>query len=171
MRQTPPMPEEIRAGFYPDFERGWRRAELIGRFAMLAVIVASVAGLLGGGPVSFWTRTASAGTIQVEYSPVVRFGTPTGLTVHIAATPGQDRVAVSFPPAIVKQYALQTVFPQPLEWTANARGDVRMVFPVTPGAHDVVAQIGGMPAGGGLMHLSAWADSEAPAGWSQLVLP
>ncbi len=34
MRQTPPTPEAIRAGFYPDIKRGWRRAELIGGFAM-----------------------------------------------------------------------------------------------------------------------------------------
>lgn len=171
MRPSPPMPEEIKAGFYPDFERAWRRAEIIGRFVMLAVVIASVAGLLGGGPVNFWTRTASAGSVQVKYSPVVRFGTPAGLTVHVAAEPGQDRVAVSFPASIVKRYALQTVFPQPVEWTANVAGDVRMVFPVTPGEHGAVVQVGGMPAGGGLMQLSAWADGQRPASWFQLVLP
>lgn len=171
MRSTPRMPEQIKAGFYPGFERAWRRAEIAGRFVMLAVVAATVAGLLGGGPVNFWTRTVVAGSVQVEYSPVVRFGTPAGLTVHVAADQAQDRVAVSFPAAIVKRYALQTVFPQPLQWTANGAGDVRMVFSVTPGAHEAVVQVGGMPAGGGLMRLSAWADGQAPATWSQLVLP
>jgi len=35
MHPAPPMFEEIKAGFYPDFERGWRRAELAGRVVML----------------------------------------------------------------------------------------------------------------------------------------
>lgn len=101
---------------------------------------------------------------------MVRFGTPTGLTIRVATTPGQERMAVTLPGDIVKKYGLQSVFPQPLEWEAGESG-IRMVFPVQPGAHEAVIQVGGMPAGGGLMHLSAQLDDSPAVGWSQLVLP
>jgi len=171
MPSTPPMPEEIKAGFYPDFERGWRRTELIGRSVMLLAVAGTLAGLLGGGPVSLWTRTAAAGSLQVQYAPVVRFGTPAGLTIRATPAPGQDRVAIVFPPAITKGYGLQTVFPQPLESAGGERGDIRMLFPVSPGAHAVVVQVGGMPAGGGLLRLSARLDDGSAVRWSQVVLP
>ncbi len=171
MHPSPPMPDEIKAGFYPDFERGWRKAELVGRTVMLLAVGATLAGLLGGGPVSLWTQKAGAGPLEVEYSPVVRFGTPTGLTIRVAATPGQERVAVTLPGDIVKKYGLQSVFPQPLEWAANEGGGIRMLFPVQPGAHEAAIQVGGMPVGGGRMHLSARLGDGPAVGWSQLVLP
>lgn len=171
MPPAPPMPEEIKAGFYPDFERGWRRTELIGRSVMLLAVAASLAGLLGGGPVSLWTRTAAAGSLRVQYAPVVRFGTPTGLTIRAAPAPGQDRAAIVFPPDIAKGYGLQTIFPQPLESAGSERGDIRMLFPVAPGAREVVVQVGGMPAGGGLLRLSARLDDGSAVRWSQVVLP
>jgi len=171
MHPSPPMPDEIKAGFYPDFERGWRKAELVGRTVMLLAVGATLVGALGGGPVSIWTRRAKAGALEVEYSPVVRFGTPTGLTIRVAATPGQERVAVTLPGDIVKRYGLQSVFPQPLEWAAGEGGGICMLFPVQPGAHEAVVQVGGMPAGGGRMHLSAQLGDGLSVGWSQFVLP
>ena len=142
MRPSPPMADEARAGFYPDFERGWRRAELAGRAAMLLVVGATLAGLLGGGPVSLWTRKVRIGGLEVEHAPVVRFGTPTGLTVRATAAPGQDRVAVTMPASLVQ-----------------------------PGAREAVIQIGGMPVGGGLMRLWARLDDGPALRWSQVVLP
>lgn len=171
MRLSPPMPEEIKAGFYPDFERSWRRAELVGRAVMLAAVAATLAGLLGGGPVSLWTRKAVSGLLEVEYAPVVRFGTPTGLTIRAAAPPGQDRVAVTLPGSIVQRYGLQSIYPQPVESQSGPDGSMRLVFPVQPGTQAAVIQVGGMPAGGGLMRLSARMDGGARAAWSQLVLP
>ncbi len=170
MRPSPPMPDEIKAGFYPDFEHGWRKAELAGRTVMLLAVCATLAGLLGGGPVSIWTRHAKAGALQVEYSPVVRFGTPTGLTLRAAPAPGQDRVAVTLPASIVQRYGLQTVFPQPLEWAAGDAG-IRMVFAMLPGAPAAMIQVGGMPSSGGVMRLSAQLDDGPVARWSQAVLP
>jgi len=171
MHPAPPMFEEIKAGFYPDFERGWRRAELAGRAVMLLAVGATLAGLLGGGPVSLWTRKAGSGPLQVEYAPIVRFGTPTGFTVRAAVAAGQDRVAVTLPGDIVKRFGLQSVFPQPLEWAAGDGGSIRMLFPVQPGAREAVVQVGGMPAGGGPMRLSVRLGDGPALGWSQFALP
>ena len=171
MHPSPPMPEEIKAGFYPEFEQRWRRAELVGRDLMLVVVGATLGGLLGGGPVSLWTRKATSGPLEVEYAPVVRFGTPTGLTLRAAVSAGQDRVAVTLPGSIVQRYGLQSIYPQPIESQAGPDHSMRLVFPVQPDAQMAVIQVGGMPAGGGLMRLSARLDGGARAAWSQLVLP
>lgn len=171
MHPSPPMLEEIKAGFYPDFERGWRRAELIGRAVMLLAVGATLAGLLGGGPVSLWTRRVQSGPLLVEYSPVVRFGTPTGFTVRAAVAAGLDRVAFTLPADIVKRYGLQSVFPQPLEWATGDGGSIRMLLPVQPGAQEAVVQVGGMPAGAGRMRLSARLGDGPALAWSQFVLP
>lgn len=120
---------------------------------------------------SLWTRKAESGPLQVEYSPIVRFGTPTGFTVRAAVAAGQDQVAITFPADIVKRYGLQTVFPQPLEWATSRDGDIRMLFPMQPGAQGAMVQVGGMPAGGGPMRLSAQLGDGPALIWSQFVLP
>ncbi len=171
MPPQPSMAEEIRAGFYPGFERGWRRMELLGRALMLLMVGATLAGLLGGGPVSPWTRKATDGALEVEYAPVVRFGTPTGLTLRVPAPPGGDRAAVTLPGSLVERFGLQGINPRPAESQAAADGSMRLVFPVQPGAREAVVQLGGMPAGGGVMRLWARLDEGARASWSQLVLP
>ena len=171
MRQTPPMPEEIEAGFYPGFERGWRRVELVGRTVMAVAVGATLGGLLGGGPVSLWTRTATEGALQVDYAPVVRFGTPTGLTVRTMTSAGQARMTITLPESIVRRYGMQMVFPQPSEWTGGEGGDIRMIFAVPTTGGETTVQVNGLPAGGGLMHLSARLDDGPTVGWSQLVLP
>ena len=172
MHPSPPMPEEIKAGFYPEFERGWRRAELVGRAIMLLAVAATLGGFLGGGPRSLWTRHASAGPLRIEYAPVVRFGTPTGVTIRAAAEQDRDKVAITLPASIVQEYGLQTVFPQPAEWKTGDHGDIRMTFPVRPGAREAVAQIGGMPAVEGLLRFWARLGDDGPtARWAQVVLP
>ena len=40
----PPMREEIARGFFPTFEGKWRRAEVTGRWAMVAFVAANVLG-------------------------------------------------------------------------------------------------------------------------------
>ena len=171
MQPAPPMPQEIDAGFYPDFERGWRTVELAGRALMLLAVAATLVGLLGGGPVSLWPRTAAAGSLQVEYAPVVRFGTPTGLTLRAMTDAGQDRVAITFPEGIVRRYGLQSVFPQPTEWTSGDNGDIRMVFAVSSKAGETMIQMSGLPTGSGVMDLSGRLDGGPAASWSQIVLP
>lgn len=172
MHPSPPMPEEIKAGFYPGFEHGWHRAELIGRAVMLMVIGATLVGLLGGGPASLWTTRVAAGPLQAEYPPVVRFGTPTGFTLQVAPTPGQDTVSITLPPAVVKQYGLQSVFPQPFTWSTDAGGAIRIVVPVQPGTREAVIHVGGLPSGSGWMYLSAKLGDEGPViNWTQIVLP
>ncbi len=137
---------------------------------MLLVVVATLGGLLGGGPATLWTWRVASGPLEVEYAPVVRFGTPAGLVLHAAAAPGADSVAVTLPARIVKRYGMQGVVPAPLS-SAAGRDELRMVFPVQAGAREVTIQVGGMPAASGLMRLWARLDDGPAARWTQVVLP
>ncbi|WP_129218534.1 hypothetical protein [Lichenibacterium ramalinae] len=171
MRDSPPMSDELRNGFYPDFESGWRRAEVVGRIAMLLVVAATLAGLLGGGPATLWTSHVAAGALRVEFPPVIRFGTPTGLTLHVDPRSDQTAVAIAMPAALVKRFGLQSVTPRPLAWSAGPDGEVRMTFGVLPGLKDLVVEVGGMPIGSGSLELSARLDDAPALSWSQAILP
>ena len=171
MTDAPPMPEEIRNGFYPSFERGWRRAEVIGRIGMLLVVIGTLFGLLGGGPVSLWTRQVTVGSLTVDYPPVVRFGTPTGLTLNVRLQNKRDDVTIVMPAEVVKKFGLQSVYPHPLRWAADGEGDVSMTFAPSPGQAELRVEVGGLPARGGILRLFARLNNNDQASWSQVILP
>lgn len=167
------MAEELDRGFYPDFERKWRIGAWTMRGVMAAIIVATMVGLLGGGPVSLLTLKAGNGPMTVEYAPIIRFGTPTGLVIDADVSEGQTEVVVTLQKSLVGKYGLQSVIPQPKEWRTGTAGDVELVLAVQPGAKRAVIRLGGMPAGAG--PLAMWArlggEDGALVRWSQFVLP
>lgn len=170
MRDDPPMSVELATRFYPRFEAGWRSAEVIGRTVMLVVIVATLLGLLGGGPVYLWTRTVSVGGLAVTYQPVARFGTPSGLDMKIPVSPGAKDVAVTLPDAIAGGFDLQSVTPRPTRWQPGD-GEMRLTFTPMAGADKMVVHLGGMPPSEGWLTLSARLDGQGPLTWSQFILP
>ena len=167
------MADELARGFYPEFERRWRLGAWTVRALMAVTIVATMVGLLGGGPVSLLTFKVNNGPITVEYAPIVRFGTPTGLVIDADVSDGQSEVVVTLQKSLVEQYGLQSVFPQPKEWRTGTAGDVELVLAVQPGAKRAVIRLGGMPAGAG--PIGMWAKLGGEDGtevrWSQFVLP
>ena len=151
--------EELAARFYPRFEGGWRVAEVVGRTLMLVAVVATLFGLLGGGPVYLWTRTVSAAGVSVTYQPVARFGTPSGLDVTIPVAPGAKEVAVTLPDAIAGGFDLQSVTPRPTRWKPGD-GAMRLAFTPMPDADKMVVHLGGMPPSEGWLTLSARLDRQ-----------
>lgn len=170
MHDDPPMTDELAARFYPRFEARWRLAETTGRAVMFAIIVATLFGLLGGGPVYLWTRTVSAGGVSVTYQPVARFGTPSGLDLTIPVQAGAKEVAVTLPDAIAGGFDLQSVTPQPIRWEPGD-GAMRLVFAPNSGAARMIVHLGGMPPSEGWLTLSVQLDGKAPLRWSQFILP
>lgn len=173
MSASDKMAAELDAGFYPEFERKWRIGAWTVRILMAAIIVATMVGLLGGGPVSLLTFKVNNGPMTVEYAPIVRFGTPTGLVIDANVTEGQSEVVVTLQKSLVEQFGLQSVFPQPKEWRTGTAGDVELVLGVQPGAKRAVIRLGGMPAGAGPIGMWARLGGEdgSEVRWSQFVLP
>jgi hypothetical protein len=94
IHDDPPMPEEIENGFYPGFENGWRRAEVIGRCLMVIFIIGCVAGLLGPGLFSERHVQNHDASLAADYDAVVRAGAPTTIKLEPRVPPGGDQVAV-----------------------------------------------------------------------------
>ena len=167
------MADELDRGFYPEFERRWRLGAWSVRVLMGLIIVATMVGLLGGGPVSLLTLKATNGPITVEYAPIIRFGTPTGLVIDADVSDGKSEVVVTLQKSLVERYGLQSVLPQPKEWRTGTAGDVELVLAVQPGAKRAIIRLGGVPAGAG--PIGMWAKLGGEDGtevrWSQFVLP
>lgn len=107
---------ELEVGFNEPFERSWRRAEQVGRVAMLLVVVAGVAGLMGKGPFSHRTSATADKALAVDREPVARYGTATMVTLHLdmaKLAPGHDWT-VHLNGAFVEPMGLHEVAPVPL---------------------------------------------------------
>lgn len=170
IHKDPPMREEIAAGFYPAFEDGWRRAEIAGRFGMLAFVVLCALGLLGHGPFSERTRTNADDSITIRYEPVVRFGAPTILRLDTRVPPGGDKVAVTIAKNLVDLFGLESITPRPETWQV-AGANIRLVFPVLQGETRALIRFTGSPSFRGGVDLTARLDAGETLSWSQYAVP
>ena len=170
IHDDPPMPEEIAKGFYPALEDGWRRAELAGRFVMLAFVLVCALGLLGHGPFSERELANSDGSISIKYEPVVRFGAPTIIRFDTKVPPGGDKVAVTIAKDLVDQFGLESITPRPATWEV-AGGGIRLVFPVQGRESRALIRFTGSPAFRGGVNLTAKLDAGETLSWSQYAVP
>ena len=170
IHRDPPMPDEIAAGFYPRFEDGWRKAEVVGRAVMLLFVLACVLGLLGQGPLSQRSAANPDRSIVMRYEPVVRYGAPTAIVLDTRVPPGGDRVAVTMSKDLVDLFGLERITPQPSRWEAGDEG-IRLEFPVLPGAERVFVRFSGSPSFRGGASLWAKLDAGEALSWSQYAVP
>lgn len=170
IHDDPPMPQEIAAGFYPAFENGWRRAELAGRFVMLAFVAICALGFLGHGPFSERELANTDHSIVIRYEPVVRFGAPTILRFDTKVPPGGDKVAVTIAKDLVDQFGLESITPRPSTWEI-AGSNIRLVFPVKAGESHALIRFTGSPAFRGSVALTARLDAGETLSWSQYAVP
>lgn len=170
IHRDPPMPVEIAAGFYPRFEDGWRRAEVVGRALMLVFVLACLLGLLGQGIFSERSAANADRSIVLRYEPVVRYGAPTAILLDTRVPAGGDRVAVTMAKELVDLFGLERITPQPSRWEAGDDG-IRLEFPVLPGAERVFLRFSGSPSFRGGARLWARLDGGEALSWSQYSVP
>ncbi|MGI4950845.1 MAG: hypothetical protein ACRYGM_03490 [Janthinobacterium lividum] len=170
VRDDPPMPQEIAAGFYPAFEDGWRRTEWLGRAVMVLFIAACVLGLLGPGLFSKRHAANPDRSITAEYDAVVRFGAPTVIQLDTKVPDGKDLVAVTMARQLVDAFGLEAITPDPQSWQAGD-DSVRITFPVVPGQKRVFIRLAGSPSFRGGQKLWVRLDAGESLAWSQFSVP
>ena len=170
MKQDPPMPEEIRNDFYPDFENGWHRTELAGRTVMVIFLIICLLGYLGNGYWGHQIRRSADGLLRVEYEPVVRFATPAHFTLHASLLPGQSALAITLPTELSKSFGLQQVTPRPSVWLAGSDG-FQLTFPVRSEQREAAIQVDGIPNTTGFAPFSVKDGKGESLSWSQFVAP
>src|SRR4051812_16139311 len=82
----------IETGFDETFERKWIRFEHVVWGVMIVVVIAGLIGGLGRGPAA--RAQAGVPPILIEYERIVRYQTPTEITVRSAGTTGIERLFV-----------------------------------------------------------------------------
>ena len=96
------------------FQQWSWRVQRVGWSAMLAVVLAALAGLLGNGPLSSATAGPAGGPLRVEYQRLARHGAPTTLQFHLAPGAAPDGTArVWLDSAYLRGATVEGVFPEP----------------------------------------------------------
>lgn len=98
--------------------RAWK-IKRFGWGAMALVVVAALAGLLGEGPLSK-ARAHSSGGLQVEYHRILRYKTPSRLTIDFAG--GGNDLELSWDVSFLEKIGIEHVEPEPKEYRID--GDV-----------------------------------------------
>ncbi len=162
--------EELEVGYDQRFERRWRVAEQVGRWAMVLFVVAGLAGLLSHGPYSHRTA-ASVGTgLVVDFEPIVRAQASTQITFHFDNISAASTVDLFIGTNIVEPMGLQRIEPQPAQ-TRLVKDGMVMTIPIPPGTKDAKLRFMLQPMSLGPNELVARVNDNAPQRWTQFVLP
>jgi hypothetical protein len=102
------------------FQRREWRAQRIGRFALLGVIIMALAGVFGSGPLSSVTRRTADGLLEVHYHRIARHGSPEPLRIRITPVVATDSVVDIW---ISQEYlhglAVRWISPDPVDVAAG----------------------------------------------------
>lgn len=123
-------------------QREWR-AQRVGRIAMLAIILAALAGVFGAGPVSSASVRTPDGRLRLEYDRIARHGAPEPLRVHVGPRASGDSVIDLW---IDQRYmhglVVRGISPEPTQvWAGDQRLVYRFHLADPSRAADIVFQV------------------------------
>lgn len=115
--------DEFAVGSDIDFQRKWEKFERVVWIFLIILIVLSMAGVFGRGPVAKARTRASDGSMEVTYERIQRSGTPSVMTVHFPqSSVAADGVKLWVSDALVKPLGTQRIVPQPTLSVLSAGG-------------------------------------------------
>jgi len=162
----------LEVGADDDWEERWARWQRIAWAAMAFVVLLGITGFFGRGPVDHATAIASKGLFRVDYEPVVRFRTPTVLTLHISPALADDNSVVSIRSnaSLLTALQIQQTDPQPEQLGGRCRWSDNGVSRFLA-RHGVTVDLAVEPAAIGLFLVEFTAGNLPPVSLHQLVLP
>jgi len=138
---------------------------------MGAVLVASLLGAFGRGPLASAAAESPAGTLRVDYERIVRRSSSTFLHLSAARVLVRDGVlAVRVNRQFLEAIELGGVVPEPLS-VASAGDHLVYEFGATPGDREVHAVFEFKPLGLGRQGVEVAAAGSERVNFSQFVLP
>ena len=168
LRGASAVNDELEVGFDEKFEIDWSRLERVGRVAMSLLVVAGLAGVLGGGPLDH-ARAGRPGSGAVDYQPVARWSTATQLTLHLPPSATDATMVVTLSNGFVEPFGLQGIDPRPLSERSD-RGNLQLTMAVRGGGVDNLVRVHGKPAQIGPIALRVRMGA-TPLSFSTFVLP
>ena len=162
--------EELEVGFDQRFEHIWRRAEQVGRWAMVAIVALGMAGFFGRGPFSHETAHSADSGLAVDFEPVTRSQAGTQVTFNLDNMSQSPTVDIFVGSNIVEPMGLQKVEPQPSQ-IRLVDGGMIMTIAVPPGTRGAKLRLMLQPQSLGSNELVAQREGYAAQRWTQFVLP
>ncbi|HVE89755.1 MAG TPA: hypothetical protein VNA44_08635 [Burkholderiaceae bacterium] len=163
------MTNSLQIEDHQDFQRRQWRAERIGWLAMALLIVAAVAGLLGGGGVLADASSASAdGRSRVEYQRFARKGSTT--TLEIIAASGERELRIRIDERYLSAMSLRSITPPPLATVLSERS-YTFSFNRAPGAIDTRVKLHLEPDSAGSLEGAVAIDDAAPLRIRHFIFP
>jgi hypothetical protein len=123
---------EFEVGHDPGFEARWWMVEKASWAVMLALLIAGVIGLFGRGPLA--QHSVSAGTTEIRYERVLRYKTPTVITVNTTAAAAGGDLHVFVNRALLSRVQLERIVPQPIATFPRSDGALFLFRPSGPSA-------------------------------------
>lgn len=105
--------------------RGHTTAEKVAFALLVLFIVAAIAGLFGGGPLSEATATSDDGQMRVEYERFCRRVAQQTIDITLPTQPGVSKVELRIDPGYLRRVQITEIFPQPLESVHHETGLLR----------------------------------------------
>lgn len=151
------------------FQHRWWRVERIGWTVMALVLLASLAGALGDGPLSRAATRSASGTFEISFDRVGRRMSPQNLALHIQLGNKPQTVTLSISRSFLAHVELREIFPEPVTVSADASRRLYEFSPA-PGAAQIWITVEFEPNEAGLLRGTFTVGDESVA-ISQLVLP
>jgi hypothetical protein len=143
--------DEVAVGEDLEFQRNWWKFEHWVWIFFSLMLVLTLAGAFGRGPIAKAERLAKDGSIEVKYDRIQRTSTPSIMTVNFGASAIRNgKVDLYVSGSMVKELGAQRVVPSPERAIIGGDG-LTYTFPasVPPSAVEFALE----PTGPGLHHL------------------
>lgn len=146
------------------------RMERVAWTVMLLLMVASLLGVFGGGPLSR-ARAGQAGTLTLDYDRVQRSSAPTEYRFEAAPALARDgQLRLRFDAALLEEVELESIVPEP-ESTRSGPGYTEFAFALDAAAQPANIVFQFQPATFGHVRGRVVAAGAPPLVLDQIVLP
>lgn len=131
----PKVGNELAVGEDLDFQHRWWRFERVVWILFTIILALDLLGVFGRGPLAHGKMSTNDGAMNIEYERIVRFKTPSIITLHFGPAAVRDgKIQLWVSQTIVKGLGNQRIVPQPASssivqdgilytWTASERPD------------------------------------------------
>jgi hypothetical protein len=168
-----PLTEDkpVRVGFDRQFIEKWLDRQRYVWYSVILLLVLTLTGLLGRGPLAKKTISAGPGQLEVTYERVPHFKTPAAIELHLPQNASQgDHIRILLQGAVADQAAFQEIIPQPISAAPLLDGIVAEI-PITAASAGGRVMIFQQPSAVGRLESKIALEGGPSLEFTQFVLP
>ena len=153
------------------FQKKEWKVQKVGMYIILFLIIVSIAGFFGTGPVSYTEEGVEGGDIYAEYQRYTRRHAPNELRLKIGSNAlKSDSVIISFDEAYIAEIQITSISPIPLK-TYYSPGKVNYLFSLKDNVSSATIVYYFSPESTGKLNSAITINNGSSVNFSQLVYP